>query len=170
MVPQFVVMGVSGCGKSTLAQALAVSWGVCYVEGDELHAPASVAKMAAGIALEDSDRWPWLDRVGVVIGAAVAANSGAVASCSALRLVYRDRLRHAVGPHLRFVMINLSQGELEQRMHQRAGHYMPPTLLQSQLATLERPVGEADVLIVDGRQSLDTMVALVSTWRASALA
>ena len=158
---QVIVMGVSGCGKSTLGAALAHAWGVPFIEGDALHAPESVAKMAAGIALEDADRWPWLDRIGAALN---AAGTGGVASCSALRRAYRDRLRQAVGPHLRFVMLDLPRDELERRMTQRPGHYMPPALLDSQLRTLERPVGETDVLVVDGTAPVEDMVAVTRNW------
>lgn len=159
-------MGVSGSGKSSLAQALASRWAVPYVEGDHLHSQESIDKMAAGIPLADDDRWPWLDRVGAAILASRSDNGGAVASCSALRLVYRDRLRRAVGPSLRFVLIHLPRAVLESRMAERPGHFMPPALLDSQLRTLEPPVNEADVLTVDGQQSLDAIVDTVSAWYA----
>ena len=162
MSPKFVVMGVSGSGKSTLAQALASRWAVPYVEGDHLHSQDSINKMAAGIPLADDDRWPWLDRVGAAILASRGGNGGAVASCSALRLIYRDRLRRAVGPSLCFVLIDLPRAVLESRMAERPGHFMPPALLDSQLRTLEPPVSEADVLTVDGQQSLDTIVDTVT--------
>ena len=158
---QLIVMGVSGCGKSTLGAALAHAWEVPFIEGDALHAPESVAKMAAGIALVDADRWPWLDRIGAALN---AAGTGGVASCSALRRVYRDRLREAVGPHLRFVMLDLPRDVLERRMTERPGHYMPPALLDSQLRTLERPVGETDVLVVDGTAPVEDMVAVTRNW------
>ncbi len=159
-------MGVSGSGKSTLAQALARRWAVPYVEGDHLHSQDSIDKMAAGIPLTDDDRWPWLDRVGAAIVASRSSNGGTVASCSALRLVYRERLRQAVGPSLRFVLIELPRSVLESRMAERPGHFMPTTLLDSQLRTLERPANEADVLTVDGQQSLDTIMDTVSAWYA----
>ena len=167
MAPKFVVMGVSGSGKSTLAQALAFRWAVPYVEGDHLHSQDSIAKMAAGIPLADDDRWPWLDRVGAAILAARSGSGGgAVASCSALRLVYRERLRRAVGSSLRFVLIDLPRAVLESRMTERPGHFMPAALLESQLRTLEPPMNEADVLTVDGQQSLGTIVDTVSAWYA----
>lgn len=165
MSPKFIIMGVSGSGKSTLAQALASRWAVPYVEGDHLHSRDSINKMAAGIPLTDDDRWPWLDRIGAAI-AASGGSGGAVASCSALRLVYRERLRRAAGPFLRFVLIDLPRPVLEARMIERPGHFMPPALLDSQLRTLEPPVNEADVLTVDGQQSLHTMVDMVSAWHA----
>jgi len=164
MVRYFVVMGVSGCGKSTVAAALARAWDLAYVEGDDLHGAANVAKMASGMPLTDADRWPWLDR----IGAALAGEfGGAVASCSALRRAYRDRLRHAVADRLGFIMIDLDRSALEQRMLSRSRHYMPVSLLDSQLRTLERPEGEPDTLILDGSLPVDAMVALASRWRDS---
>lgn len=166
MLPKFVVMGVSGSGKSSLAQALASRWAVPYVEGDHHHSQDSINKMAAGIPLADDDRWPWLDRVGAAILASRSGNGGGVASCSALRLAYRERLRRAVGPSLRFVLIDLPRAVLERRMAERPGHFMPPALLDSQLRTLELPVNEADVLTVDGQQSLDTLMDIVCTWYA----
>ena len=169
MTIQLIVMGVSGCGKSTLGAALATHWDVPFIEGDSLHAVESVAKMAAGIPLEDADRWPWLDRIGAALVAADPAGKGAVASCSALRRVYRDRLRKAVGRNLRFVMVDLPRLVLERRMTERTGHYMPPALLDSQLRTLERPVGESDVLVVDGIAPTERMLAVIADWHAAGL-
>lgn len=166
MTVRIVVMGVSGSGKSTLAQALARHWGVPCIEGDDLHAPESLAKMAAGVPLEDEDRWPWLDRIGTAI--AGAGQNGVVAACSALRLVYRDRLRRAVGPRLRFVFVDLSRNDLAARMATRNGHFMPAALLDSQLQTLERPDGEPDVLNVPGTQALENLVASVARWSVAA--
>jgi gluconokinase len=158
MSSQFVVMGVSGCGKSTLAKQLADALKVPFVEGDALHSPESVAKMAAGTPLTDEDRWPWLDKVGASIVDARKQYRGAVVSCSALKQIYRDRLREVVGEHLRFVMLDVPKDILMQRMRDRKGHYMPDTLLDSQLATLEHPHAEADVLVVDGTARLEHIV------------
>ncbi|MCW5720075.1 MAG: gluconokinase [Devosia sp.] len=156
-----VVMGVSGCGKSTLGEAIADHWGLPFIEGDSLHSSESVAKMAVGVALEDRDRWPWLDRVGAALRETTA---GGVASCSALRRVYRDRLRNAVGADVRFVMLDLPRDVLAERMKHRPGHYMPAALLDSQLQTLERPDGEGDVLVIDGTQTIEAMVRAVTVW------
>lgn len=164
MTIQLIVMGVSGCGKSTLGTALAQHWNVPFIEGDKLHAPESVAKMAAGIALEDADRWAWLDRIGSGL-ADVMLTGGAVASCSALRRSYRDRLRAVAGSELRFVMVDLPRSILETRMQERTGHYMPAALLDSQLRTLERPVDEDDVLVVDGMVELGKTISTVDAWR-----
>ena len=134
-----VTMGVSGCGKSTLGALLASRLDCAFLEGDTFHDEEAVAKMRAGHALTDDDRWPWLDRLGLAIKETLAAEGQVVAACSALRLRYRERLRAAIGASARFVLLDLGRDELERRMIQRAGHYMPPSLLDSQLATLERP-------------------------------
>jgi gluconokinase len=140
--PRVVVMGVSGCGKSTVGEALAARLGLPFIEGDVLHAPASIAKIVAGRPLDDADRWPWLDR----IGAALAARpEGAVAACSALRRAYRDRLRAAV-PGLAFLHLAGDRATIAARVAARPGHFMPPALIDSQFATLESPEAEPDVL------------------------
>lgn len=143
-----VVMGVSGCGKSTMGAALAERLGVPFIEGDGLHPESNIAKMSAGIALTDEDRAPWLARIGEVLKAH-AATGGAVVSCSALKKAYRDRLRNSAGVRLVFVYMEGSRALLESRMTTRPGHFMPASLLDSQLSVLEPPVGENDVLTVD---------------------
>jgi carbohydrate kinase (thermoresistant glucokinase family) len=138
-----VVMGVSGTGKSTLALALVQRLGWDFAEGDELHPPANVAKMAAGTPLTDEDRRPWLDRVAGWIDEHTAAGTPGVITCSALRRVYRDRLRgNRPGPGGEGVALVFLTGPTEllrQRLSHRHGHYMPTSLLDSQLATLEPP-------------------------------
>lgn len=140
-----VVMGVSGCGKTTVGQGLAAALGLPFIEGDDLHPPANVARMAAGIPLTDADREGWLQS----IGAALAAEPrGAVASCSALKRAYRDRLRAAV-PGLRLVHLHGAPALLAERLALRRGHYMPPSLLQSQLDTLELPGADEHAIVLD---------------------
>jgi len=129
-----VVMGVSGCGKSTLGALLARRYGVPFAEGDEFHSDASRAKMAAGIPLTDEDRWPWLHRLADWMSE--REGSGSVVSCSALRRAYREILDSAEGD-VTFVHLDVPEEELARRMSARTGHYMPPSLLASQLATLE---------------------------------
>lgn len=141
-----IVMGVSGCGKTTFGVALAERLGIPFIEGDRLHPPANIAKMSAGTPLEDADRWPWL----AAVGAALAAEESAVASCSALKRVYRERLRDAAGRGLRFVWLDLPLAALRERMATRTGHFMPSGLLDSQIATLESPLGEPNAFAVDG--------------------
>lgn len=160
-LPSIVVMGVSGCGKSTVAQALAAQLGLEMIDGDDLHLPHSVAKMRAGQALNDADRWPWLERIGLSLaqglgqGSFSAASnssglsSGRVVACSALKRSYRDRIR-SLAPAVRFVFLDGDDGLIRQRLSARLGHYMQPDLLASQLQTLERPqTDETDVLTLD---------------------
>lgn len=142
-----IVMGVAGCGKSSVGMRLAETLGLPYREGDDLHPQTNIAKMSAGTPLNDDDRWPWLDRIGEIL--ANHAESGIVLTCSSLKKVYRDRLRAAAGGRLAFVFLDGSKALLTQRMGNREGHFMPTSLLESQLATLERPDEEAGVVVVN---------------------
>ncbi len=142
-----LVMGVAGSGKTTLALALAGLLGRPFVEGDDLHDGSARAKMAAGEALTDVDRAPWLDR----IAARLAAGDGPVAACSALKRVYRDRLRQA-GP-LALVYCAISPEEAARRLASRAGHFFPETLLPSQFAALEPPEPDEGAFFVDAALS-----------------
>ena len=144
--PHLVVMGVSGCGKSTVGQLLAAALKLPYVEGDELHPPRNIALMAAGTPLTDDDRDAWLAAVATRISDAGAG--GIVISCSALKRRYRDRLRQA-SPLLRFVHLHGTPELLAARMQQRQNHYMPASLLQSQLLTLEAPGADEAALTAD---------------------
>ncbi|VTU34464.1 Thermoresistant gluconokinase [Variovorax sp. PBL-H6] len=156
-----VVMGVSGCGKSTLGAALAQALGLPLIEGDDFHSPGNVSKMHAGIALTDADRAGWLE---TLAGALAAHPRGAVLTCSALKRAYRDRLRAGV-PRLLFVFMELSREEAERRVAGRGtGHFFSPSLVADQFATLESPVGEADVLAVDATAPLPGLVERVSGW------
>lgn len=135
--PAFViVMGVSGSGKSTVAQGLAKILGWEYAEGDDFHPKANVVKMASGRPLTDADRWPWLRAIGAWIDRRRAAETSAVITCSALRRVYRDLLREG-RPGVRFCHLAPDAGVVAARLADRTGHYMPASLLPSQLATLE---------------------------------
>ncbi len=143
---RLVVMGVSGCGKSTLAHALAERLGLRMTDGDDLHLPESVAKMRAGIALDDADRWPWLDRIGDFVAQGDASAKGCVVACSALRRMYRDRIRARAGA-VCFVFLDGDFTLIQERLRLRVGHYMQPGLLDSQFRTLERPqADETDVI------------------------
>ena len=158
----WVVMGVSGCGKSSLGAALAAAMGLPLIEGDDFHPPANVEKMRSGVALTDGDRAGWLDRLGTELA---ARPLGAVLTCSALKRAYRDRLRSAV-PGLRFVFMELTREEAERRVAARAAQHMfPASLVASQFATLESPVGEAGVLAVDATAPLAELVAQAIAWR-----
>jgi gluconokinase len=135
-----VVMGVSGSGKTTLARGIAEHLHWRFQEGDDLHPRANVEKMARGEPLTDEDRWPWLDAVGHWIDEREGAGESAVLTCSALRRAYRDRLRGGRSGVV-FCHVTASADVLRERLEKRRGHYMPASLLPSQLATLE-PLGE----------------------------
>lgn len=151
-----VVMGVSGSGKSTVGERLATYLGATFIEGDSLHSAANVEKMRHGIPLSDADRGPWLDEV----GARLAGPAATVVSCSALKRSYRERLREVAWQPITFVFLQGTRAMLASRLSERKGHYMPLSLLDSQLATLELPLGEADVLTIEIDQSLERIVAL----------
>jgi gluconokinase len=138
-------MGVTGVGKTTVGRLLADRLGARFLEGDAFHPPANVAKMRAGIPLEDADRWPWLETLRAELARELAKGATVVLACSALKRAYRDLLRRA-GPEVRFVHLVGPEELVARRLAGRRGHYMPPSLLPSQLATLEDPVGEPDVL------------------------
>jgi gluconokinase len=169
MTPALIIMGVSGSGKSTLAQALAARLGVPFLEGDDFHSAGNRGKMAAGIALDDEDRRPWLDALGAAI-AADAAPRGVVAACSALKRSHRDRLRRAAGRPLRFICLVVEPDALVQRLAARQGHYMPATLLASQLEALEMPgADEPDAVSIasgDIPGTLEQALRVVAGWSA----
>lgn len=153
---KLIVMGVSGSGKSTLSMALGERLGLEVMDGDDLHLPESVAKMRAGIALQDEDRWPWLDRIGAYLAA--SGSPGRVVACSALRRIYRDRIRAQAGA-VQFVFLEGSYELISQRMARRAGHYMQPQMLESQFRTLERPTAdESDVITLTITEPVSQLV------------
>ena len=140
-------MGVSGCGKSTMAAAIANALGLAMLDGDDLHLPESVTKMRAGIALEDADRWPWLDRIGQHLTHTDGGHeAGHVVACSALKRSYRERIRRLAAP-VQFVFLDGSAELIAERMALRSGHYMHPELLASQFNALERPEADEDDVI-----------------------
>ncbi len=140
-----VVMGVSGTGKSTIAGLLAERLGWRLEEGDDLHPPANVARMEQGVPLTDEDRWPWLDRVAAWIDRQGRAGEPGIITCSALRRAYRDRLRRA---NVVFVHLAGTREVISARLATRSGHFMPLSLLQSQLDTLEPPGPDERVITV----------------------
>jgi carbohydrate kinase (thermoresistant glucokinase family) len=153
-----VVMGVSGCGKSTVGRALAVALGLPFIEGDELHPPRNVALMASGTPLTDEDRLDWLHAVAAALAA--AADTGAVVACSALKRSYRDLLRTGA-PALRFVHLTADPALLAERMRRRSGHYMPASLLQSQLDILEPPQADEAAITLDVAATPEQVLAAV---------
>lgn len=158
----FVVMGVSGCGKSTVGAQLAEALKLPFLEGDVLHPERNVARMAAGVALSDEDREGWLQALAERLQQAHAAGQGLVLSCSALKRSYRDILRSGA-PGLHFVYLHGEYELLAARMAARTGHYMPLSLLSSQLATLEAPGSGENVQGFDVAERSEDIVAAVLT-------
>lgn len=146
---KIVVMGVAACGKTSVGVALAALRGMAFVDGDGLHPAENIAKMARSEPLTDEDRAPWLDRVGAALADRAAHPAGVVVACSALRLTYRDRIRATAGAGLAFVFLDITVAEARRRIALRANHFMPPALVDSQFATLERPLAEPDVVTID---------------------
>ena len=155
-----VVMGVSGAGKTSAAEEITRQLGWDYIEGDDLHPAANVAKMAAGTPLDDDDRWPWLRRIAEVIGEHEAAGTSLIVTCSALKRTYRDLLREG-HPSVWFAHVDVPREVLVARLAARKGHYMPPSLLDSQLETLERLGEDEPGDVIAGNGPLDATVATV---------
>jgi gluconokinase len=153
-----IVMGVSGSGKTSVAVELARQLGWEYIEGDDLHPAANVAKMAGGHPLDDDDRLPWLRRIAEVVGAHEAAGTSLILTCSALKRSYRELLREG-HPSVWFAHVDVPREVLAQRLAARQGHYMPPSLLDSQLATLQ-PLGDDEPGdVIAGNGPLDQTVS-----------
>lgn len=153
-----LVMGVSGSGKSTLGQMLAAALSATFLEADSFHSDANITKMTNGIPLEDSDRWPWLDAIGAAIADYRRQGRPVVLACSALKEAYRRRLFAQAQEDGRVVFLDGSRDMIAARLGGRQGHYMPPTLLPSQLATLEPP---RDAIRIDISQNPDDILATV---------
>jgi gluconokinase len=146
-----IVMGVCGCGKTTVGRALARELGYDFLDADDFHPEDNVTKMAHGVALSDDDRWPWLDAIVAAMRERATHGRGTVIACSALKEAYRDRLRRGVGAagEVRIVYLRGDAATIASRLASRSGHYMPASLLDSQLAALEEP---GDAIVVDIRQ------------------
>jgi gluconokinase len=155
MHERIVVMGVSGSGKSTIGAALAHELGLAFIDGDDLHPPANKAKMAAGIPLSDTDRLPWLDEIATRLTSAPC-----VVACSALRRAHRDRLRRGY-PALRLVYLRGSRELLCERLQLRRHAFMPPSLLDSQLDTLEPPTTDEAPISLDIADPATTIIRRV---------
>jgi gluconokinase len=153
----WVVMGVSGCGKSEIGQRLATALDLLFLEGDSFHAAANVAKMAAGTPLTDDDRAGWLLTLQDQIRQATAQGHGLVLSCSSLKRRYRDLLR-AGNPALRFAHLSGPRSVIAERMAARVGHYMPPSLLDSQLRDLEPLQPDEAGVVLDLSQSPQQLI------------
>lgn len=160
-------MGVSGCGKSTVGAQLATALGLEFLEGDTLHSATNVARMAAGVALSDADRAGWLQMLSERIRAARLHDTGLVLSCSALKRAYRDILRQGA-PDLQFLYLHGDYDLLAARMAARTSHYMPASLLVSQLATLEVPDPQENAQTFDAASRSEMIVAAaVARWSAA---
>jgi gluconokinase len=153
-----VIMGVSGAGKTTIGSLLAERLGFAFLEGDQFHPHANVAKMQRGEPLDDADRWPWLDRLAAELRGARNEGHGLVLTCSALKRAYRERLRAGV-PELQFVWLDGDRTVIQARLGRRKGHFMPSTLLESQFTALEEPGPEESVV----RVSIDRAPAEIVT-------
>jgi len=156
MVKAVVVMGVSGCGKSTVGSALAERLNGVFYDGDDFHPLENVQKMADGVPLTDEDRWPWLDRLRVLIHDEVDRGSLPIVACSALKRKYRDHLRRE-NDGLQFVFLNGSYELILARMQARQEHYMQPDMLKSQFDALEIP-GPQEALPVQINRDIPEIV------------
>jgi gluconokinase len=165
---QVVVMGVTGVGKTTVGRLIAQRLGARFVDADDFHPPENVAKMRAGSPLDDDDRRPWLAALNAYLREAARRGDSVVLACSALKSAYRERLREGI-PALRFVHLVGARELIAERLGARTGHYMNPALLDSQLATLERPDDALSVDIGPAPEELANAVcaALARTQAAS---
>jgi gluconokinase len=156
-------MGVSGSGKTYLAKKLAAATGWAYAEGDDYHSDANKAKMAAGTPLTDADRGPWLDSLHELLAGWDRRGESGILTCSALKASYREHLTAGL-PQARFVWLDLPRAVLAERMAHRPGHFMPPALLDSQLATLEAPTDAKDTLRLDGTEPVEQAIENILAW------
>ena len=153
-----VVMGVAGCGKTVVGEGLAKALGWRFIEGDQLHPPANIERMSAGLPLTDAHRWSWLDAIGTRIAEAGRDGVGSVAACSALKRAYRDRLRSHDGRIL-FVYLEIDKATAAARVAARKGHFMPASLVDSQFADLEPPSRDEAAVRLDARGAVGDLVA-----------
>jgi gluconokinase len=152
-----VVMGVSGSGKTTVAEALAKRIGWRFEDGDKFHPASNIAKMSAGIPLTDEDRWPWLQAIADEIDRLCGKGQRAVVACSALKRIYRNVLVHG-RDDVRIILLDGTQQLIAGRLAARRGHFMPPGLLDSQFATLERPADDERAVTVSIDATVEAIV------------
>jgi gluconokinase len=153
-----VVLGVSGAGKTVVGRRLAEALGADFIDGDDLHTDSARAKMTSGHPLTDDDRWPWLDRIAAALREGVSRGVTTIVACSALRRVYRERLRIGAAGGLRFIYLRADRDLMRARVAGRRDHYMPASLVDSQFATLEPPDGEPDVVVMPADAELDAAI------------
>jgi gluconokinase len=161
-----VLMGVAGSGKSTVLKRIRERWGWPSAEGDEFQTASNVAKMSAGQPLNDRDRWPWLRALAAWIGAREAAGDNCVLTCSALRRAYRDVLRDG-HPSVRFVHLVAAPVTLQARVEQRLEHYMPASLLGTQLETLEALHADEPGMVASSERPIDQVIDVIEKWLAT---
>ncbi|MGC9665264.1 gluconokinase [Planosporangium sp. 12N6] len=152
-----VVMGVSGCGKTTVARGISAATGLAFAEADEFHSEANVAMMRAGVPLSDTERWPWLRALAAWVADRAAEGVPTVLACSALKRAYRDVLRQGA-PAMEFVHLDGSAAVIRERLSARTGHYMPASLLDSQIAALEPLQPDESGLVLDASRAPDDLV------------
>lgn len=152
-----IVMGVTACGKSSVGERLAARLDWPFLEGDTMHSAANIARMRAGQPLDDADRAPWLAAIGAWIDARIAERTSSVVACSALKRRYRDALR-AGRPGVRFAWLRVGRAELQRRIRQRNHPFMPASLLDSQLDTLEPPQANEPAITIDAAGGIEAIV------------
>jgi gluconokinase len=160
-LPNMVIMGVSGSGKSTLGRRIAADLGLAFQEGDDFHSPQNVARMQAGLPLRDQDRAPWLDSIGDYLRQRREMGAPAVVTCSALKVVYRERLALA-DPGLLWIFLEIDKDQAAHRVAARKGHYMPASLVDSQFEALEAPQSGPNVLRLKAGPLEDLVAAVRS--------
>ena len=153
-----VLMGVTGSGKTTVGKALAANLGWKYLDADEFHPATNIAKMRAGVALDDADRQPWLETLASLISDNIQVGDSAVLACSALKRIYRDKLSFST--EVRFVYLKGDRETIAERLRNRRDHYMNPTLLDSQFETLEEPT---DALEINVMLPIDVIIQRIRT-------
>jgi gluconokinase len=151
-------MGVAGCGKTVIGEELSAALGWRFIEGDRLHPPENIGRMAAGLPLDDEHRWKWLDAIGAELAAAQRKHAGAVAACSALKRIYRDRLR-GYDNGLFFIHLAVDKATALERVASRKGHFMPASLVDSQFADLQ-PLGVDEAAVtLDATRPVEVVIA-----------
>jgi carbohydrate kinase (thermoresistant glucokinase family) len=157
-----VIMGAAGSGKSTVGRQLSEQLQWVFLDGDAVHPPENIAKMARGTLLNDEDRRPWLQALRTSIAEWTAGHTDAVLACSLLKQTYRDTVLGGYEPQVKLVYLQASRALLQVRLTTRTGHFAGVALLDSQLALLEEP---ADALVADASQSPDHLVQTIrNTW------
>jgi gluconokinase len=162
-----IVMGVTSCGKTSVGEGLAAELHCPFIEGDKLHPASNIAKMSAGTPLVDADRWPWLEIIGKAMKVECDKGHGVVASCSALKKIYRQKLAEAVERPITFIHLYGSRDLLAARMADRKGHFMPRSLLDSQLATIEVPGSDEKALHLDVILPVDELIRRTKAYLAN---